>query len=90
MGSFVLVLVLLCSVSMAFPVKRETRYFTQDLELPRLQPTTPGEANRYTQSLPLTYTNDPKIVSQWLGEHISQEGCILGLDVEVGWLCSYL
>jgi hypothetical protein len=76
------VAVLLCTVTMAYPVHR--RYFTQELELPKLESI--GPSNRYTQSLPLTYTNDPKIVSQWLGDHISSGDCILGLDVEVGVL----
>lgn len=78
---------LLFSVSIALPLssKRETRYFTRELELPPLQLIAEGTAkNEYTKSLPLLYTNDPKIVSSWLGEQISHGGCILGLDVEVG------
>lgn len=97
-GGFLL-LRLLSSVSIALSLsssKRETRYFTKELELPPLQPMADAPAHNvvYTKSLPLIYTNDPKVVSSWLGEQISHGGCILGLDVEVGSMeyvyCMYI
>jgi hypothetical protein len=35
------------------------------------------------ESLPVTYTNNPKIVSQWLSNHVPSSNGILGFDVEV-------
>ena len=75
------------SIALSSSSRRETRYFTQELELPPLPSMQTGINNEYTKSIPLVYTNDPKIVSNWLGEQISSHGgCILGLDVEVGYV----
>lgn len=84
-SSMLLLLFLLFPVCMALPLgKRETRYFTEELVLPPLQPIAQGTVNEYSKSLPLLYTNDPKMISHWLAEHISHNGCVLGFDVEVG------
>lgn len=37
----------------------------------------------HCESLPVTYTNNPKVVSQWLSNHIPSSNGVLGFDVEV-------
>jgi len=33
--------------------------------------------------LSVLYTNDPKMVSRWLSDHVATGGCTLGFDLEV-------
>lgn len=39
--------------------------------------------SQHGESLPVTYTNDPKIVAQWLADELPYSSGILGFDVEV-------
>jgi hypothetical protein len=65
--------------------RRETRYFSQQLVAPPLAPLADMSniESSHHQELPILYTNDPRVVSQWLQEHVDRNGCVLGFDVEV-------
>ena len=77
------------AISQAFnPSKRVgSRYFSQELLLPSLEPVT-LEGRSFSSKLPLLYTNSPSKVSQWLADNVSKDGCTLGLDVEVSFVCA--
>jgi hypothetical protein len=73
-------------------IRRESsRYFTVQQTLPPLSRHMASFANHteilpyssHGESLPVTYTNNPKIVSQWLSNHVPDSNGILGFDVEV-------
>jgi len=70
--------------------KRQGRYYTVEKSVPFL-PQIPTNSeysktlpySKRLKSLPVTYTNDPKVVQQWLVKKIPADGpCILGFDVE--------
>jgi hypothetical protein len=67
--------------------KRESRYFAQESMLPPLPridvENTVTPARESDRSLPVLYTNDPKLVSRWLSDNIETDGCTLGFDLEV-------
>lgn len=67
----------------------ESRYFQTRLTLPPLErsddilPMLEFGDDFGVSSLPVLYTNDPKVATRWLEEHVAVEGCTLGFDVEV-------
>jgi hypothetical protein len=71
-----------------------TRYFTS---IGRLPPLPTYEKNHKSSSIQMqdeeefvsvTYTNNPKVVTEWLDQNLDRrpEGCVLGFDVEVSKL----
>lgn len=74
--------------------KRMSRYFAQESMLPPLprididvdiggdNSVTPTRESDHS-GLSVLYTNDPKMVSRWLSDHIGTDGCTLGFDLEV-------
>lgn len=38
-------------------------------------------------AVPVTYTNDPTVVDEWLCKNLPYDGSIIGFDVEVGVFC---
>jgi hypothetical protein len=63
--------------------KREPRYFAQEALLPGLANLDELQPEFVVPGLPVLYTNDPKRVSDWLGDHVGPNGGTLGFDVEV-------
>lgn len=65
------------------------RYFGVETVLPPLEPLQPpdrhNKKNMYSKPLRVLYTNDPKLVTEWLDEHI-REPKIIGFDVEVSFM----
>lgn len=93
-----LLLLLLLSVSTVFTFQSDgqhrragSRYFETNLLLPPVrEQTRKGGPTAYPQlsELPLKYTNNPKVVSQWCSDNIPQkETFVLGFDVEVSFVC---
>jgi hypothetical protein len=78
-----------CTVSAfnSYSTRRESRYFAQESMLPPLpridDENTITPARESDRSLPILYTNDPKMVSRWLSDNIETNGCTLGFDLEV-------
>ena len=78
--------------------RQGARYFAQELllpPLPSLWEVSNSKNDRQQQQqatvnnqniLPVLYTNDPMKFSQWLGDHIPNDGCTLGFDVEVSFV----
>lgn len=72
-----------------FLTKRNDRYFTAKGVLPSLapaayvNPTNPlAIIDETEEPIPVTYTNDPKTVDDWLCRNVPYDGCFLGFDIE--------
>ena len=72
--------------------RRESRYFAVQQMLPPLSrdmasfensTVTLPYSSSHGEPLPVVYTNNPKVVTQWLSNHIPSSDGILGFDVEV-------
>lgn len=77
------------------PIKQDDRFFIVEQMLPALHREAVGKNltfvssdtdrpfSSYGDSIPVTYTNSPKGVSDWLAKNIPKEGVTIGFDVEV-------
>ena len=66
-----------------FLTKPRDRYFTATGVLPPLLPASySAPMEDQDEAIPVTYTNDPKTVDEWLCRNVPYDGCFLGFDIE--------
>ena len=76
------------------PIKQDDRYFVVEQMLPALHREAVWKNTTFVlsedspfschgDSIPVTYTNSPKGVSDWLAKNIPKDGGTIGFDVEV-------